>query len=69
MAKHSIEYEVIGRAVVVEKSGLNRHYLKLLYRGDGTPWWACSAALELLIPEDFEASPGEMIKLSIERLS
>jgi hypothetical protein len=62
----SIRYEIIGRAVIRDKSELERHYLKLLYRGDGTPWWACSAGMELPIPADFEAKPGQFVTISIK---
>lgn len=60
-----IKYEVIARAVVRDKSSLPRHYLKLLYRGDGTPWWACSPSMDLPIPEDFPAKPGEIVTLTL----
>lgn len=68
MSKVTIKYEVIGRATVRDKSDMERHYLKLLYRGDGTPWWACSAGLELPIAENFDAQPGDMIEIAIKVL-
>lgn len=61
-----IEYEVIGRAITRDKSNLERHALKLLYRGDRTPWWTCAAGLDLPIPADCEIEPGEFVTITIE---
>lgn len=63
-----IKYEVIGRAVVSDKSDSQRHYLKLLYRGDGTPWWVCSAGMELPIPAESDIQPGDFIEIEISKL-
>jgi hypothetical protein len=68
MKSTSVEYEVIGRAVVTGFAGDVQHSLKLLYRGDGTPWWTCSAGLEMRVPADFEAGPGDKLKLTIEKI-
>lgn len=65
--KQTIRYEVIGRAVVRGRADPERHYLKLLYRGDETPWWVCNAGLELLIDPEFTAQPGEYVTLTLER--
>lgn len=62
-----IKYEVIGRAVTRDKSSLVRHTLKLLYRGDGTPWWTCSANMDLPVPEGCEIQPGDFVILNIEK--
>lgn len=69
MNEQKIKYEVIGRATVSDKADYTRHYLKLLYRGDGTPWWACSAGMELPIDENFTAQPGDTLELTIKVLS
>jgi len=69
-AEITITYEVIGRAIVRRqgdpREGGEEHSLKLLYRGDGTPWWTCSAGLELPIPADFEAQPGDFITTTLK---
>lgn len=67
----TIKYEVIGRALVRRQpcghpSG-EQHSLKLLYRGDGTPWWTCSAALELVIPAEFEVEPGDTVTITVAK--
>lgn len=71
--KTSIKYEVIGRAVVRRRpcghDSQEQHSLKLLYCGDGTPWWTCTAGLDLVVPADFEAEPGDFINLTIEKTS
>ena len=46
-------YEVIGKAIVEHGDGHVQHSLKLLYRGDRTPWWTCSSNLELPVDEAF----------------
>lgn len=67
MERQTIKYEVIGRASLHDKSDLVRHSLKLLYRGDGTPWWTCSAGLELPIPADLDIQPGDFVMLTLEK--
>ncbi len=61
----TITYEIITRSVVNRASTPDQHDLKLLYRGDGTPWWACSAGLELVVSEDFAAEPGDTLEMTI----
>jgi len=63
-----VKYEVIGRAIVRDKSDLERHYLKLLYRGDGTPWWICNSGLEFMIPSDSDIQPGDFVEIQIEKV-
>jgi hypothetical protein len=46
------KYLVIGKAVV-ESVGLFQYTLKLIYRGDGTPWWTCSSSLEWRCSKEF----------------
>lgn len=64
MSPLKIKYEVIGRAVVRGVKS-EQHSLRLLYRGDGAPWWTCTAGLDLVIPKEFEAAPGDFIELDI----
>ena len=64
-----IKYEVIGRAIVHDKSDWACHYLKLLYRGDGTPWWICNAAMELKIPETSDIQPGDFVEIEIRKVA
>lgn len=66
-SKIQIKYEVIARGVVRDISAIERHALKLLYRGDGTPWWTCSAGMDLPIPADCAIQPGDFVTLTIER--
>lgn len=65
-SKVTIRYQVIGRAVVRDRSDIEQHSLRLLYRGDGTPWWTCSAGLDLGISEEFSAQPGDFVTLTLE---
>jgi len=60
-------YEVIGKAIVEHGDGHVQHSLKLLYRGDSTPWWTCSSNLELPVYEAFfEATKhGDRITLTL----
>jgi hypothetical protein len=46
------KYQIIGKAVV-EMPGLFQYTLKMLYRGDGTPWWTCSSSLEWVCSKEF----------------
>lgn len=64
--RQTIRYEVIGRAIIRDRSDLERHYLKLLYRGDGTPWWVCSAGMELPVAPEFTAQPGDFVTLTLQ---
>ena len=60
-------YEVVGKATT-ERGGKHISYaLKLLYRGDGTPWWTCSSSFEWPCSEDFfnASSVGDLISVSL----
>lgn len=65
MKTHTVQYEVIGRGIVQRRGMDDQHALKLLYRGDGTPWWLCNAGMELLVPPDFEAQPGDFVTITV----
>lgn len=65
MTTHSVKYEVIGRATVERRDDHFQHSLKLLYRGDGTPWRTCSAGLELVVPKNFPAKPGDFVTITV----
>lgn len=72
----TIKYEVIKRSVVTTKprklpdedahASHVQHTLTLLYRGDGTPWWTCSASLNFMVPADFVSEPGDMIEITLK---
>jgi hypothetical protein len=66
--KQSIRYDVVGRAALERGGGHQSHYLKLLYKGDGTPWWICNASLSLAVsPEMYDAAtPGTHVTITIE---
>ncbi len=61
----TVTYEIITRSVVSRAASPDQHVLNLLYRGDGTPWWACYAGLALVVPEDFAAAPGDTLEMTI----
>lgn len=68
MARQSITYDVIGKATVERGGDHWSHTIKLLYKGDGTPWWTCAAGLELPVSKElFDATPvGAKITIAIE---
>lgn len=62
-------YEVVGKAAV-ERGGNEMQYtLKLIYRGDGTPWWTCSSGLEWPCTQEFfdSVKVGEKLKITVEK--
>lgn len=67
--KAIVHYEIIGKAVVQDCAGPDRHAIRLLYRGDGTPWWTCSSGMDLPVPADFLGKPGDKIRLTVEVLT
>lgn len=65
MRAHDVHYEVIGVAFVEGMGGHSEKYVKLLYRGDGTPWWCASAGMEMRVPLEFDVKPGDKIKIGV----
>lgn len=69
MSQSVNEYEVIGKGTV-ERGGSHIQYaLKLLYRGDGTPWWTCSAGLEWPTTKEMfdSVEVGDRLTVTVER--
>lgn len=62
---HKVRYDVIARSIVQRQAMPDQHAIKLLYKGDGTPWWTCSAGFELAVPEDFPAKSGDSVTITI----
>ena len=62
-----IKYEIIGKAFTEGGGGHKQYALKLLYRGDGTPWWVVTAGLALTCTEDFynAATVGDFLSLGL----
>jgi hypothetical protein len=58
-------YEIIGKAIVERGGSAFQYTLKLLYRGDGTPWWTCSSGLEWPCSKEFFDSVGVGERLNI----
>jgi len=46
-----ISYEVIAKSVVERIGGETQYALKLLYRGDGSPYWTVTSGLDLVCNE------------------
>ena len=49
----TVKYDVLGKAAVERGGGQMQYTLKLIYRGDGTPWWVCSSGLEWVCTKEF----------------
>jgi hypothetical protein len=62
-------YEVICKAIVEHGGGHKQWTLKLLWRGDRSPWWTASAGLDWPCDEAFfnAASIGDRISITAER--
>jgi uncharacterized protein (DUF2126 family) len=61
-------YEVIGKAELERAGGCRQWALKLMWRGDGLPWWTASAGLEWPCSEAFfnSVKVGNRLTLSAE---
>ena len=67
MEAQTIAYQIIGKAIVERGDGHIQHSVRLLYRGDGTPWWTCSAGLDLAVSGTVfeQAQVGGFIDLTV----
>lgn len=67
-ATQAIRYNVIGKATVERGGDHISHAIKLLYKGDGTPWWTCSAGLDLPVSSEIFAAvkPGDEVMITIQ---
>jgi len=63
-------YEVIGKATVERVGEHMSHALKLLYRGDGTPWWTTSSSLDWPVSKEFfdAVKVGDRLTLTSSKL-
>lgn len=64
-----IEYSVVSKATVEHGGDAKCYAVKLLYKGDGTPWQACSAGLELPVSSALfqELRPGDTVTLTVAK--
>ncbi len=62
-----IRYEVVGKAAVEELGNLKTYSLKLLYKGDGIPWWTCNASLDLKVTKEYwdQIEVGKFVELTL----
>lgn len=65
--QHKVKYEVISRTVETHGGGQELHSVKLLYRGDGTPWHQTVAGLTLGIPPDMALNHGDHVFVTLEK--
>lgn len=63
---HKAKYEVIAVVHTERNGGRVTKQLDLLYVGDGTKWEDTSASHKFVVPNDFEAHPGNIVEVSIE---
>lgn len=62
----TVNYEVQGKAAVERGGGQMQYTLKMIYRGDGTPWWVCSSGFEWVCTKEFfdRASVNDVITIT-----
>lgn len=63
-----VKYEVYSRCIRNDKSDLPRHWLELLYRGEGTPWWHVGGGMNLPVAPDSDIKPGDFVIVTVERV-